>query len=93
MSVSIPIVPGFLLCSGIFFIVMANITFYSILGEVNGRRDPKEQISMFFVSVRAFEVMRIHKQLFPASKKRATVYLLETLGFVLGFSIFFFGSK
>ena len=93
MSVSIPIVPGFLLCSGIFFIVMANITFYSILGEVNGKRDPKERISMFFVNVRFFEVMNLHKQRFKDSRKRSITYLLFGLGFVLGFSIFFFGSK
>ena len=92
MPLTIPLVPAIQLCSGVFFVVMANITFYSLLGEVNGRRDPQERIGMLFVNVRFFEVMRLHKQFFPASKKRIATYLLICLGFVLVFSAFLFGS-
>jgi hypothetical protein len=92
MPLNILLVPGVLLSSGVFLIIMATITFYSILGEVNGRRSPEEHISMLFVNIRFFEVMRFHKQLFPASKKRAATYVLFGVGIVLGFSIFLFGS-
>ena len=92
MSLNIPLVPSILLCSGVFFVVMANITFYSLLGEVNGRRDPQDRIGMLFVNLRFFEVMRLHMQFFPVSKKRVATYLLFCLGFALVFSIFLCGS-
>ncbi len=77
MPLKIPLVPAILLCSGVFFVVMANITFYSLLSEVNGGRDPRERIGMLFVNLRFFEVMRLHKQLFPVSKKRVATYVLS----------------
>lgn len=92
MPVNIPLIPGLLFGSAVFLIIIANITFYTILGEVNGKRSPEEHISMFFVNIRFFEVMRFHKQLFPASKKRAATYILFAVGIVLGFSIFLFGA-
>ena len=92
MSLNIPLIPAIFVCSGIFLIVIGNITFYSILGEINGKRDPSQKIGMFFVNTRAFEVMRLHKELFPTSRKRLATYLLGALGIALLFSIFLFGS-
>ena len=57
--------------------------FYAILGEVNGKRAPQEQIGILFVNVRSFEVVRIHKGLFPASQKRVVMNILEGLGIAL----------
>jgi hypothetical protein len=68
---------------------MANMIFYAILGEVNGKRASQEQIAMLFVNVRYFEVVRLHKGLFPASQQRVEMNILEGLGFAIGLIAFF----
>jgi hypothetical protein len=73
---SLPIIPVVLFFIAISFIVMANMIFYAILGEVNGKRAPQEQTGMLFVNVSFFEVLRLHKGLFPASQKRAVMNIL-----------------
>jgi hypothetical protein len=90
VQLNVPLVPGILVCSAFFCFILANITFYTVLGEVNGRRDPQEQISMFLVDIRVPEVMRLHKQLFPDSKKRTATYVFFIFGFVQLFSVFLF---
>jgi hypothetical protein len=89
---SIPVVPAILFCAAVFLIVMANIVFYSMLGEVNGKRSPNNQISMLFVNVRFFEVIRIHKELFPNSRKPLATLALAGLGIALGLSVMFIHS-
>ena len=64
---------------------MANMIFYVILGEVNGKRDSQHQISIFFVDERFFEVLSLHRQYYPESRKTLWVYLTAILGFVAGF--------
>jgi len=66
------------------------MVFYAILGEVNGKRAPQEQIGMLFVNVRSFEVVRLHKGLFPTSRKRVIIFILGALGFALILIGFFF---
>jgi hypothetical protein len=90
MHLALPIIPAVLLCIAISLIVVANMIFYSILGEVNGKRAPQEQIGMLFVNVRSFEVVRIHKGLFPTSRKRVVMFILAGLGFALILIGFFF---
>ena len=68
-QLNLPIVPTFIFLMGISCIIMANFIFATIFGEVNGRRVPHEKISMLFVNIRFFEVLRLHKKLFPASQK------------------------
>jgi len=75
-------------CLGVSCILFANFLFYSILGEVNGRRKEEEQIGMLFVNVRSFEVVRLHKELFPGSKKRTSMYIIAIIGFLLCFGAF-----
>ena len=77
------IVSGIVFCAGVSCIVIANFIFYTILGEVNGRRAANEQIGMLFVNVRSFEVVRLHKELFPKSKKRTAMSAVAILGFAL----------
>jgi uncharacterized membrane protein (DUF106 family) len=74
---------SFCFWSGIFFIIIATILFYSMLGEVNGKRSTQERIGMLFVNTRFFEIVRIHRQLFPASKKYLLMYTSVALGFSL----------
>jgi hypothetical protein len=85
MQINIPIVPAIIFGVATSFIIFANMVFYSILGEVNGKRSPEEHISMFFVNIKASEVMRLHKELFPESQKPRTMWILAIVGFALGF--------
>jgi hypothetical protein len=93
LQLTLPLIPAILLASGIFCVVMANIVFYSMLGEVNGRRSPNEHIPMVFVSTRFLKVVRLHKELFPQSKKMQFMYALFFLGFALIISTFFSGNS
>jgi len=72
----------------VFLVVLGNMVFYSILGEVNGKRSQTEKISMLFVNHRLFEVVRIHRELFPSSRKRLAMFTLLALGIALGFAVF-----
>lgn len=89
MQLNIPAIPTILFCTAVSLVVIANFVFYTILGEVNGKRSPNEKISMLFVNVRLFEVIRIHKQLFPGSRKPIAMYALFALGIALGFAVRF----
>lgn len=88
MPLSLPIVPVILFCFASSLVLLANLVFYTILGEVNGKRGPQDQISMFFVDARFFEVLKLHRKYFPDSKKTLWVYTTSILGFVLGFAAF-----
>ena len=92
MPLNLPLTPVLLLSSGIILVIIANVVFYSVLRDVNRRRNPQDAISMLFVNLRFFEVMRSHGQLFPASNKRRATYLLFVVGVALIFSIFLFGT-
>jgi hypothetical protein len=81
MPLNLPILSSVIFCTGVTFIVIANFIFYTILGEVNGRRGPNEQFGLLFVNVRSFEVVRLHKELFPDSSKRIAMYVIAFLGF------------
>src|SRR5262249_6068555 len=83
MPLNFPIVSVVIFSIGLSGIVVANFVFYAILGEVNGRRGPQEQIGMLFVNVKSFEVVRLHKEFFPASRKRTAMYIIASLGFAL----------
>lgn len=89
MHLNLPIILVVLFCIAISLIVMANMIFYPILGEVNGKRASQEQIGMLFVNVRCFEVVRLHKGLFPANQKRVVMNTLGGLGFAIGLIAFF----
>ncbi len=66
------------------FLLVANLVFYRMLYEVNRARDPSKRIGVSFVSFRFFEVMVLHKELFPGSRK----YILLYGSAILGFAIF-----
>ena len=84
-QLNLPIIPMVIFFVGISCVVMANLIFAVILGEVNGRREPDEQISMLFVNIRSFEVLQLHKELYPHSQKRTAMYLVAVVGFALMF--------
>jgi hypothetical protein len=90
MQLNIPIVPAILFCLAISAVIAANFIFYTILGEVNGKRGPQEQISMLFVNARLFEVVALHRMFFPSSRKPAIMYATGIAGIGLGFAIFVF---
>ena len=83
MSLNLPIsvVVGFSI--GISLIILANLMFYTILGEVNGSRKSQPKFSMFFTNVTGSEVLRVHRELFPTSKKRTYMYATGVLGFLV----------
>jgi hypothetical protein len=89
MKLNIPIVPAIFFLTAVFLVVMANIVFYSMLGEVNGKRPANEHISMLFANTKLFQVVRLHRQLFPASRKPTAMFVLLGMGIALGFSVMF----
>ena len=80
--------PAFLFSLAVFLIIIGNMVFYSILGEVNGKRNQTEKISMLFANTRLFEVVRIHRELFRSSRKRLAMFILFALGIALAFAVF-----
>ena len=76
-----------LLGTAVGIVIVANFFFYAMIGEVNGRSGPNEQLGMFGVNVRILEVFRRHKALFPTSSKRTWMLTLA----VVGIGVFFLG--
>jgi hypothetical protein len=62
-------------------IVLCNIVYGLILREVNRDRTEPERISRFENS-RMFEVLELHHDAYPKSKKRAAVWLLLGTAFL-----------
>jgi hypothetical protein len=87
MQLNIPILPAVIFATGVFLVVMANAVFYTMLGELNGKRSREDQISMLLVGPRLFEIVEAHRNLFPASRKRVVALVLGISGIVLGFSV------
>jgi hypothetical protein len=61
---------------------------YAILGEVNGRRSKEDQISMFWISQKLFQILRLHADLYPDSPKRKQMWAFALTGFVFLFGGF-----
>jgi|HubBroStandDraft_1064217.scaffolds.fasta_scaffold458106_1 hypothetical protein len=87
-QLNLQVVPMVIFFVGTSCIVTANFIFYAILGEVNGRRNRNEQISMLFVNIKSFEVVRLHTELYPDSQKRTAMYVIAAVGFALMFGAF-----
>jgi len=62
---------------------IANAVFYTILGEVNARSAPDEQIGMFWTSFQLFSVVRRHAKIFPESGKRRLMWGFAISGVVV----------
>jgi hypothetical protein len=80
---NIRVIGIFLFWLAVFLLAMANVLFDLIRREVNSKLPPTERFSMFFVTVKTFEIVRLHNGFFPASRKPPTMYVLATLGFAL----------
>jgi hypothetical protein len=76
---------------GVALLVVSNMLFYAILGEVNGRSTPDERISVIGVNVRFFEVLRRHQSFCPRSRLRLAVKTTATLGIALLMAAFIAG--
>jgi hypothetical protein len=55
---------------GIGFVIVANFVGYTMFGEINGKRQPGEQMSMLFANVRFFQIWSEHERAFPHSRHR-----------------------
>jgi len=64
-------------------IITANIIFYGILGEVNSKLPPDQQIDFLFVNLKSFDIVRRHAGLFPGSQKRKRMFIWAGAGFAL----------
>jgi hypothetical protein len=93
MQLNVPIFPAILFCLATSALIAANSIFYAILGEVNGKRGPQEQISMLFVNARLFEVVGLHRKFFPNSRKPIAMYATGVAGIALMFAIFVFWRR
>jgi hypothetical protein len=67
---------------GVSLLLIANMFFYTILGEVNGRLPQDQHISMVGVNLKYGRVLRLHAELFPRSIKRQRMKLLGLGGFL-----------
>ena len=73
--------------TGIGLIVLANMLFYMILGEVNAKLPNNERIGAFFVNYRNSEVLRRHRDLYPDSRARMRMRVITISGFaMIGFA-------
>jgi hypothetical protein len=72
--------------TGAGLIVVFNMLFYAILGEVNGASSPSGRISPFGANVRLFEIYRRHQMLFPDSRLRTISKLVAASGMLLFFT-------
>ena len=72
-----------LLLLGVSLVIVSNMVFYTILGEVNAKRAPGEGISMLFANTKFTRILNLHAQLFPDSKKRQQFGRLLCAGFVV----------
>jgi len=68
-------------------IIAANVWCFMILGEVNGRRPEQDQISIWQLRWRLYQVLRLHSELYPDSPKRKQMWALVLLG-----ALFLFGG-
>jgi len=64
-------------------IVTAGFYFYAMIGEINGRSAPNDQIGMLVVNARLFQILRRHKELFPGSSKRSWMMALAFAGIII----------
>jgi len=87
----VEVFPLAVFCVAVSCVLTANFIFYVILGEVNGRMAPGKQISMLFVSVRYFEVVSLHRDLFPSSRKRVVMTVVGATGLMSMLTAFFMG--
>jgi len=62
---------------------VANMVVYMMLGEVNARLPPNEQFSPFFLNVRVFRLLAVHRKLYPNSRKPAISLTLGLACFAL----------
>ena len=68
---------------GIGLVIVSNLLFYYILGEVNAKSPPDQHVSTFWVNLKAFSIVRRHAELFPESRKRFQI----SFSFVLGLAL------
>src|SRR6266487_1564394 len=71
-----------LFATGVSLVIAANFIFYLLVGEVNGRSSPDEQISPYFVNIKFLYVWRRHARLFPDSRRRFQFACFAAAGYV-----------
>ena len=79
-----PIIIIALLVLAVSLVVAANVVFYVILEEVNGRLPEDQRIGAVGVNANYQRVLRTHAQFFPESGKRHRLKLLFVGGFLSG---------
>jgi hypothetical protein len=72
----------FLFGVGATLIAIANMFFYTILGEVNATLSADQQIGMIGVNLRYGRVLGMHTERFPKSKKRHRMKFFGLAGFL-----------
>ena len=78
-------------CTGIGLVILGSMQFYMILGEVNGRLEPKDRIGPAFVNYRLFEIVRLHRAFYPDSKARTIMFGAIFTGILLFIGAFIGG--
>ena len=79
----LPLVALAIFGAAVILCVSACFLFFLILEEVNRNMPPGDQISKTAVKSRIFEVIRLHREIYPQSPKRTVVYSCFGLGLAL----------
>jgi len=66
--------------AGVVLSILAGLFVFWILEDVNRKRIPGDHISRNSLRVKVFELVRLNKELYPESRKRAVVYFCLCLG-------------
>jgi hypothetical protein len=72
-----------LIVIGAVCLVSSNLVFYGIMDEVNRKNPADQKINLWFVNLKIFSVLRHHRNFFPLSRKRTTMWLLVIAGWLL----------
>lgn len=83
MQLDIPWISWALIVLGFCLFLASSCIFYVILGEVNGKREERNRFGMFFVSAKAAEIVRLHREFYPESGKRTLMWVMGLIGAAL----------
>jgi hypothetical protein len=83
MRTILPFVAMVTFGAGVVLSILAGLFVFCILEGVNQKRVPGDHISRNSIRVKVFELVRLNKELYPESRKRAVIYLCLCLGAAL----------
>ncbi len=69
-----------MVCLGLVALGLSNAVFYELVGEVNAASTAEHRISFWKMGFKSLGVLRVHRKLFPNSRKRSRMTWLSAIG-------------